>query len=93
MRGAGMQTQAAAVRTCMRISRPILQTGHRRGCSAEMESGARGLYAVFADRLRATQQGPAQRQLPEVFAKRKGHKPLWSADCTSVLHDGGENHG
>src|SRR5215475_8309593 len=37
MRGAGKQTQAAAVKACMRISRPTVRTGHRRGCSAESE--------------------------------------------------------
>ena len=36
--GSDKQAQAAAESASMRISRPVMQTGHRRNCCSEVES-------------------------------------------------------
>src|SRR3982750_261649 len=46
IRGAGKEAQAAAVRTCTRMSRPVLQSGHRRSRSSAAESRLPGESAL-----------------------------------------------
>ena len=74
--GTGKQAQAAAMSACMRISRPVMQTGHRRNCCSEVESLLPG-ESVLAWLTTAGVSRKERHSASFCFFLRLARKPKW----------------
>ena len=84
--GTGKQAQAAAVRSWMRINRPVLQTGHRRdNRSSAVESGLTVVSVLVS--VISWGAGSKDRHTPPCQSPRRGPSTLGAGICPNVLRD------